>query len=139
MKESLLRTVVPIVYALLLKSGMGSWLGLDNQFLLNLAAAIAAGAVYLGLRLVEQYVPQLGWLLGYASPPKYEKKPPNPKVDRGENGFADPFIAALMLSLMSAIFVTPWNWIAAIVIMLLSVGVALSVHLLDRKRHSLTT
>ena len=40
MKESILRTLVPIIYALLLKAGIGEWLGIDSTLLQSLAALI---------------------------------------------------------------------------------------------------
>lgn len=73
MKDSILRTLVPIVYALLLKWGFGDWLGLDDEFIQSLAALLAAGIVYVILRLLEQYQPLFGLLLGSKKQPVYVK------------------------------------------------------------------
>lgn len=75
MKESILRTLVPVIYALLLKAGIGEWLGLDDAILQNAAALLGAGLLYVVLRVGERARPWLGWLLGYASPPSYAAKP----------------------------------------------------------------
>lgn len=68
--KSVLRTLVPIVYALLIKFGF-SQLGLGPVVLNDFATVIATGIVYGALRLVEHYAPQFGWLLGYPQQPKY--------------------------------------------------------------------
>lgn len=70
MKPSVLRTLVPIVYALLLKAG-GEWLGLDDAVLQNAAALLATGLFYAAVRVLERARPRLGWLLGYPTAPQY--------------------------------------------------------------------
>ena len=71
MKESVLRTLVPLIYAMLINVGMMN-LGLDEVWMEQAATLIATLIVYVGLRLAERYQPQIGWLLGYASQPHYE-------------------------------------------------------------------
>lgn len=65
---SVLRTLVPIVYALLIRAGFKS-LGLDDLFLQGLAATIVTVLFYIVLRIAERYQSQVGWLLGYGSSP----------------------------------------------------------------------
>lgn len=60
-----------MVYLLLLRSGVPEWLGIEDDLLQNAAALVAAGLVYLALRVAERYQPQIGWLLGYAKQPVY--------------------------------------------------------------------
>lgn len=70
MKESILRTLVPIVYALLIKAGFAR-LGVDDVTLQALAALIVTLVLYVGLRIAERWKKQFGWLLGYAAQPTY--------------------------------------------------------------------
>lgn len=72
MKESVLRTIVPIVYALLLKIGFDK-IGVDDAVLQDLATLVAAGLLYVALRVGERYKKEVGWLLGYAKQPVYVK------------------------------------------------------------------
>lgn len=72
-KESILRTLVPIIYALLIKAGAGQWLGLDNAMIESAAVLVASGLVYVALRLAESKRAELGWLLGYPAAPTYDK------------------------------------------------------------------
>lgn len=72
MKESLLRTLVPIIYALLLKAGFAK-LGVDDATVQSAAALLAAGLLYLGLRVLERVrSSRWGWLLGYPVAPVYK-------------------------------------------------------------------
>ena len=73
MKESIIRTLVPIVYALLLKLGIGEWLGIESEVLSSLAALATAGVVYAAIRFAESKREWFGWLLGYAAAPTYVK------------------------------------------------------------------
>lgn len=70
MRESILRTLVPIIYALLLKAGLDG-LGVDDAVIQSAAALLATGLLYVGVRLAEKARPGLGWLLGYPSAPSY--------------------------------------------------------------------
>ncbi len=75
MKESILRTLVPIVYALLLKANVGDWLGIDDTLVQNAAALIGAGLVYVAVRLLEQAgSSRWGWLIGYPKAPSYDQE-----------------------------------------------------------------
>lgn len=72
MKESVLRTIVPIVYALLIKAGLGQ-IGVDDATVQSLAALLATGLLYVALRVAERYRKEIGWLLGWAKQPVYVK------------------------------------------------------------------
>ena len=75
MKESILRTLVPIIYALLLKAGIGEWLGIDSTLLQSLAALIVTALLYVAVRVAERAgSPAWGWLLGYPKAPVYTTK-----------------------------------------------------------------
>jgi hypothetical protein len=80
MKEAVLRTLVPIVYALIIKSGVVEWLGIEDVLAQNVAALLGAALLYVALRAAEKWKAQLGWLLGYPSQPSYGETPPNPPV-----------------------------------------------------------
>lgn len=71
MKESVLRTVVPILYALLVRYGVVNWLGVDDATAQTLITMAVSGLIYVGLRFAETHQAAFGWLLGYASQPKY--------------------------------------------------------------------
>jgi hypothetical protein len=68
---SLLRTVVPLIYAMLIRWGVVEWLDPDDLFLTNLITVLVTGVFYLVLRLLEQHWDKIGWLLGYAKQPVY--------------------------------------------------------------------
>lgn len=68
---SVLRTVVPIIYAMLVKWGVVSWLDLPNLLWENVITAVVTTVFYVVLRLAERYQSQIGWLLGYAQQPVY--------------------------------------------------------------------
>lgn len=86
---SVLRTVVPILYAMLVKWGVVNWLDVPSLLWENIITALVTTVFYIGLRLAERYQSQIGWLLGYAQQPVYvsgevlkvDKEPtPNPTV-----------------------------------------------------------
>jgi hypothetical protein len=67
---SLIRTVVPWIVAFA-GPALLQWGGV-SEAQLTTGATVVVGAVYYALvRVLEQYVPQLGWLLGYAAAPSY--------------------------------------------------------------------
>ena len=71
MKESVLRTLVPIIYALLIKAGLAE-VGVDDTTLQSIAAAAAAGLISVALRVLERARgSRWGWLLGYPAQPQY--------------------------------------------------------------------
>lgn len=72
MKESIIRTVVPIVYALLIRLGLGA-IGVDDALLQNLATAIVTGIIYAVIRYVETHKSAFGWLLGSPTAPSYSE------------------------------------------------------------------
>lgn len=74
---SLIRTIVPVAAGAVI-----SWFALINLHidaegqtaLASLLTAVLTGGYYLVVRLIEQKVPQAGWLLGLAkSPDSYSK------------------------------------------------------------------
>lgn len=71
MKESILRTVVPILYAVLVNLGVVEWLGVQSAAVEGLLTLIVTGAIYVTLRLIERHKESLGWLLGYPAQPEY--------------------------------------------------------------------
>jgi len=71
-KESISRTLVPLVYVLLLKAGAAK-LGVDDATVQALAALLVTGAIYVVVRLVEQRFPAVGILLGWPKSPTYDK------------------------------------------------------------------
>lgn len=72
MKESISRTLVPLVYVLLLKAGAAK-LGIDDAATQALAALIVTGGIYVTVRVVEQRWPAAGVLLGWPKSPSYDK------------------------------------------------------------------
>lgn len=70
---SVLRTTVPIIYALLARKGVVEWLGVEDALLNNLLAGVVTVVFYIVLRVAERYHAQVGWLLGYAQQPVYVK------------------------------------------------------------------
>jgi hypothetical protein len=72
MKESISRTLVPLVYVLLLKAGAAK-LGVDDATTQALAALIVTGAIYVTVRVVEQRWPMVGIVLGWPKSPTYDK------------------------------------------------------------------
>lgn len=68
---SVLRTLVPVIYALLVKWGVVSWLGIGDVLIENLITALVTIAFYALLRVAERHWSSIGWLLGYAQQPVY--------------------------------------------------------------------
>jgi hypothetical protein len=69
---SVVRTVVPLVVGYFSAWPVAGALGLQDEQITSLVTAVVTGLYYLLVRLAETYVmPQLGWLLGFASPPVY--------------------------------------------------------------------
>ena len=57
MKESILRTLVPVAVALLVRVGLKDWLGLDDATVLGLATVLVTGIYYVAVRVTERYFP----------------------------------------------------------------------------------
>jgi hypothetical protein len=68
---SVLRTVVPIIYALLVRKGVVEWLGFDDALVNNALTLLVTALFYVVLRVAERYWDKIGWLLGYAQQPVY--------------------------------------------------------------------
>lgn len=66
---ALLRTVVPLLYGLLIQLGLGRYV--DDQTVTTIATVAILAAVYLVLRLLEHLQPWIGVLLGWAKQPQY--------------------------------------------------------------------
>lgn len=72
MKESVIRTLVPILLALLAKTGLQEWGVIDSATLEVLVAAAATGLYYVAVRVLERArSSRWGWLLGYPAAPVY--------------------------------------------------------------------
>ena len=66
----------PIVYALILKTGVMPWLGVDDSIGQAVAAGAATVVFYVVVRVLERAKSsKWGWLLGYPSPPVYPATP----------------------------------------------------------------
>lgn len=70
---SILRTLTPILVGYFAAWPVAKALGLTDDQITSLITAVVTAAYYLLVRLLEQFAPQFGWLLGYASPPQYER------------------------------------------------------------------
>jgi hypothetical protein len=66
---SVLRTLVPIIYALLVRKGLVEWSGLDEPLMVNIITAVLTTLFYALIRVAERYWDKIGWLLGYAARP----------------------------------------------------------------------
>lgn len=73
---SVLRTTVPIIYALLARKGVVEWLGVDDALVNNLLAGFVTVVFYVILRVAERHWDKIGWLLGYAQQPVYVQSVP---------------------------------------------------------------
>lgn len=75
MKESIIRTMVPVVVALLVRWGVKDWAGVDDVTLNTIVTALVTGLYYVGVRVLERVSSsKWGWLLGYPSQPVYYDK-----------------------------------------------------------------
>lgn len=72
---SLLRTVVPLIYAMLVRWGVVEWLDPDDLFITNAITVVVTAVFYAALRLAEQHHEKVGWLLGYGKQPVYVPGP----------------------------------------------------------------
>lgn len=68
---SVLRTVVPMIYAMLVQRGIVEWLDPNDIFVTNLLTVLVTAVFYVALRFAEKHWNQIGWLLGYAKQPVY--------------------------------------------------------------------
>lgn len=66
---ALMRTVVPLVYGLLISLGLGHYL--PDETITTVATVLILAAIYLILRLLEHLQPWIGVLLGWARQPQY--------------------------------------------------------------------
>lgn len=75
--DSIIRTVVPVIVGFVLGLASTWALPLDPEFEGALTAVLTTGFTalyYVAVRLFEEYVsPRFGWLLGKATPPKYDE------------------------------------------------------------------
>lgn len=69
---AIIRTLVPILYALLIRAGLGE-IGVDDTVLQEFVTLVVTGLVYTAIRFAEAHKAQFGWLLGYAAQPVYVK------------------------------------------------------------------
>ncbi len=68
---SILRTLVPLAVGYFLAWPAARWLGLTEEQVTSLITIVISAVYYLAVRALEQLAPQFGWLLGWASAPKY--------------------------------------------------------------------
>jgi hypothetical protein len=69
---SVVRSVVPLIVGYLLAWPVAGVLGLQDDQVTSLVTVAVTFAYYLVVRVLETYaLPQIGWLLGYASAPVY--------------------------------------------------------------------
>lgn len=67
---AIMRTGVPIIYALLIKLGV-SRLGLPDTAVTDIATVLLTVLLYAALWLLERVRPWIGWALGWAKQPQY--------------------------------------------------------------------
>jgi hypothetical protein len=70
---SLIRTLVPVLVTLL-GPWAARWLGIEATQLEQALSVALGAAYYLLVRLLEQRLPRMGWLLGYPQQPTYEPR-----------------------------------------------------------------
>ncbi len=68
---SILRTLCPLAVGYFAAWPVAKALGLTDEQVTSLITAIITALYYLAVRGLEQFFPQVGWLLGYASKPVY--------------------------------------------------------------------
>lgn len=134
MKQSIIRTLVPIVYALLIHWGFASW-GIGNAVVENLATVVSTGLVYIAIRFAETHKQYFGWLLGYPSPPKYTPKHLGEHVRQDGGFFVDHYLALVIFSLMIAFLMAVMNWYIAIGLFIFSGVASTVIHLYRTRRH----
>jgi hypothetical protein len=66
---ALLRTLVPLIYGLLIQWGLGKVM--PDQYVTWVATAILLAGVYLVLRILEHYQRYVGIVLGWVGAPQY--------------------------------------------------------------------
>lgn len=72
MLPSLVRTVVPLIVGFLIS--LSFMRGVDQDSLTELVTLLVTAAYYIIVRLLEHYVSgSFGFLLGWPSPPQYQK------------------------------------------------------------------
>lgn len=70
---SVLRTLVPMIYAFLVHKGVVAWFGFDEALTNNAITVVVTVLFYIVLRVAERYWDKIGWLLGYGQQPVYVK------------------------------------------------------------------
>lgn len=68
---SILRTLVPILVGYFAAWPVATILGLSDDQVTSLITAVITALYYLVIRALEQWLPEFGWLIGWASPPRY--------------------------------------------------------------------
>jgi hypothetical protein len=97
-KESLIRTLVPILYGLLVRLGVVNWLGVDDSVLIGFITLVVTGAIYVAIRFAEAHKTAFGWLLGYPSPPSYEPRVKGNTRGSSDGGYATANYAVLIMT-----------------------------------------
>lgn len=75
MKESIVRTVVPLVVGWLVSIGLVGWLNLSQSAVTMAVTSVVSALYYIVVRVIETKFPKWGILLGVAKQPSYS----NPK------------------------------------------------------------
>lgn len=70
-KNSIIRTLVPIIVGFLLTWVLRLGIDIDQATLTTVVQAVLTGLYYVVVRFIEQYKPKVGILLGKATPPSY--------------------------------------------------------------------
>lgn len=76
MKDSIIRTVVPLIVGTILTALAALKIDVDEASLTVVITPIVVGLYYIVVRIFEVYVsPKFGWLLGLAKQPEYHAVP----------------------------------------------------------------
>lgn len=99
MLNSLMRTVVPAIYLLLIHLGLAH--GIAQPWELDVISVVVLAAVYLLLRVLEQRWRVIGLLLGWIGAPSYDQ-PAHDAVDQAQTAARDE-LATLLQSVARGI------------------------------------
>ena len=100
--KSYVRTVVPVVVGLIITLALKAGVNLHG-YAPEITAAVTA--LYYGLaRLLEAKLsPAFGWLLGYASPPKYPAPAPAPAAKQAGYGVIELVVGVLLCVFLAVV------------------------------------
>jgi hypothetical protein len=131
---SVLRTFVPLCYALLVRWGLIEWLGLPDEAWTYLITTVVTTLFYVVLRVLERYWDKVGWLLGFAARPAVyvsgqvlstavvqnatgqtsvevvTDKTENPRTEQGRAS-VDTILLAVIAGAVVLALLVGWDWI----------------------------